>query len=806
MRLLVLFMLGLFVAGGQLASAQTNTLPRPMTPPVGAHRPSPVGSAGIKPPVPSNGGAGRSINFQNAPLQAVLQYYADMTKRSIIQAPQLAGTITFQSQTNLTDEEAIQALESVLQINNIGLVPIGDKFLIVTQIQAAGPEGPPVGVREGEKTPGKSYGIMTQIVPLNYADATEVTAALQPYLHAYGKLLPLTKSNSIMITDTGWTINQMLEIVKYIDQPSPLRMETRFYTLKFAKAADVAQRLLSIVQEAQNLGARPGSPTPTPTMIGGRPVVRAMSSGSTAESESVLEGKVVITPDDRTNKIIILSRINNFEYFEKMIAELDAKVEPDVQTKVVQLQYATSEDAAVLINALIGTSSGVSFSRTTGKGGVAGRGSTSSPIVPTAPMGAVGGGSIMETSGFLQFAQGVRILPDPRTNTLLLMATREDLVRLEAMIKDIDSPVAQVLIEVVIAEVALDDDLEVGVNWVRRVVQPTSGVRTFGGTAVATDSSGNPVPAPVNLYDSSLGSAPQGAAISSALTYFATFKGLKLDAAIRLLSTSSRFKVLSTPIIQTLDNQEANIIVGESRPVPTSTLSDVYSSSSTNLNTTGLRANVEYKDVAIELKVTPRINPDGYVTMDIDQKVNDLGENVNIGGIDAPAITKREAKSFVTAKDQSTIVLGGLIKETKTMNEKKVPFLGDLPMVGYLFKSKTQIKSRRELIVFIRPTVLRSTAQALAEARRRARMLSIATGELELEKQFLEGGNTNAIPTEATAPKTPATTPSPATAPAPEPSAAVKPNTDSYSAKMQALREANPPPPPPAPETPPASE
>jgi general secretion pathway protein D len=154
-----------------------------------------------------------------------------------------------------------------------------------------------------------------------------------------------------------------------------------------------------------------------------------------------------------------------------------------------------------------------------------------------------------------------------------------------------------------------------------------------------------------------------------------------------------------------------------------------------------LRSNVEYKDIAIELKVTPRINPDGYVTMEIDQKVNDLGGSVNVGGTQSPIITKREAKSFVTAKDQSTIVLGGLIREDRTASESKVPVAGDIPLFGLLFKNRAVAKSRTELIVFIRPTVLRSAEQTASEAERRGRMLK-AADELGLQKYT----TTNAVP------------------------------------------------------------
>jgi len=280
----------------------------------------------------------------------------------------------------------------------------------------------------------------------------------------------------------------------------------------------------------------------------------------------------------------------------------------------------------------------------------------------------------------------------------------------------------------------------------------------------------------LNLVGTAAGMTPTGAALSSALTYFATFKGLKLDVAINLMARTSKFKVLSTPIIQTRHNQEASIIVGESRPIITSTLSGITSVSSSNQPGGSFQSNVEYKDIAIELVVTPLINPDGYVMMDIDQKINDIGGFVSISGNEQPIITKREAKSSVTVLDQNTIVLGGLIKEQNGLSEKKVPFLGDIPMLGRLFKSSSRTKTRTELIVFIRPTVLRTPEQGMAEARRRSDAMK-AGKELELPKNILgETNHTDAV----VAPVVPVQPPKPVSA---------DDKTAQRAAKMKALNE-----------------
>ncbi|MCX7916141.1 MAG: hypothetical protein N3A53_07545, partial [Verrucomicrobiae bacterium] len=504
--------------------------------------------------------------------------------------------------------------------------------------------------------------------------------------------------NSILITETAQNINQMLQIIQFIDQPSPLRVETRIYTLRHARAGDVVSRLQQIIQETQQLGAQPATTAPQPAPQPGQPVrvpvrrAEAPKETPAADSGSVLEGKVVLTADERTNKIFILSRPSNFPFFDRLIEELDASIEPDLVTRVIPLDYAAAEDTAALLTSLI---TGGQFTPPTRARGTAtttaqppGARTPPPPAAVPAPTAPTGG---TDTAGFFEYPEGVRILPDQRTNSLLVMATRRDMERLEALVRSIDTAVAQVLVEVVIAEVKLDGGLQVGVDLFKRLMREGQ-VLSGGGTRNLTDDQ-----APIDLETVAL---PAASALGGGLTYFLTLKNTKLDAVIRLLATSSRFKVLSTPVIQTLHNKEASIIVGESRPVPTSTITD---SGGDGIAT---RANIEFKDIAIELRVTPRINPDGYVTMEIEQKINDFAGNVNVAGVSVPIITKREARAEVAVRDQSTIVLGGLIREDKNLTESRVPFVGDIPVLGHLFKNKSTTKNRTELIVFLRPVVL----------------------------------------------------------------------------------------------------
>jgi len=686
-------------------------------------------------PAPASAQPGQSSNqavidfeFQGAPITAILDWYSRLTGRSVIAAPNLNAQINFRSQSKLTKDEAIQALDSVLAINNIAAIPLGEKFLKIVQINTAKQEGLPVG---RVVAPADTLG--TQIIPLKNAKASDVVPVLQPYLHPYGQLMALQDSNSILISETAANLKQMMEIVAYVDQPSALRMEMRSYVLKHAKAADVMARLQTIIQEAEQAGAHaaaPGQP-PSPIRRPGQP-----SQSIEGGEESVVEGKVIMAADDRTNKLFILTRISNFGFFDRLIAELDAKVEPDIVMKVILLNYAAAEDVAGLLNALISGGSAPASSstrRTTSSTGTTTTGARA-PSVPPPPMSGGGGGAGAQNTGLLQYAEGVHILPDPRTNCLLVMATKEDMARIQELVRSIDTSVAQVQIEVVIAELTLNNELDVGVDLFNRL----SRAGEYSGTGGNSTDGNQPVQlSPLSAISSNLPTAAALAGGAGGLTYFTTFRNLNLDTVLHALASTSNAKVLSTPVIQTMDNQVADIIVGESVPVPTSQTSSLISGIGT-LATAGVTSSIQYEDVAIELDVTPRINPDGYVRMDIEQKVNDLGANVNIGGTIVPTILKREAKSSLAVEDRSTIILGGMIQEQKTVTTTKTPFLGDIPFFGQLFKSQTNNRQRTELIIFIRPIVLRTDLAAVAEAKRRLRQLGVSE---ELEETYFPKGS-----------------------------------------------------------------
>ncbi|NIL98023.1 MAG: hypothetical protein GTO62_13080, partial [Planctomycetales bacterium] len=298
----------LAITAGATAQTATTATDQPPSPPSLPASKPPLPFDVPEPDRPLSG----TIDFSGAPIQAVLDYYARLTNRSIIQAPTVTGTIVFRSQTELTVREAIQALDSVLAINGVAVVPLGDKFLKVVQIATGKQEGPPVLTEGGQLAGGDA--LVTQIIQLQYAEAAEVGAALQPYVHAYGQLQPFTRSNSIFITDTAANIKRMLEIVEFLDNPSPLRMETKVYDIQNASAEEVAEKLKAVIQETEQLSGagttagQPGVPRVLPRTTAQRGAQATAQAAADAEGESIIEGKVIVTADARTNKLFVLSR------------------------------------------------------------------------------------------------------------------------------------------------------------------------------------------------------------------------------------------------------------------------------------------------------------------------------------------------------------------------------------------------------------------------------------------------------------------------------------------------------------------
>ena len=696
---------------------------------------------------------GVQLNFRDATLDQLLSMYGDLTGRTVIKGPQLAAVITLRSQNPLTVPEAVQALESTLALNGIALVPMGPKFSKATKSDVGRQESLALQRGNTSKPIPETDQLVSFIINLKYMEIDEATPILQNILHIYGKIQPLDRANSLLITDTSANIQRIQEILEFMDQPPEARVETKVYPLKNGSATDIAAQLSQLLDDSQSTTGRTQratTPTQQPPFGFMRPpqaTPQAAATESALADRGLIQGRVKILFDDRTNILIIIARPSNFPFFEKLIKVLDQKVEPETVVRVVPLSWADADQIAGILNDMLGSSggsygvrggtpgggssggstlgsstlgtSGTSLSsgnRTTTTGSRTSTSSSGTRSASSSPRSTTGNGN---TAGVTNpFGNNppnstvqTRVMADLRSNSLLVIGTKEDIADLEEVITKLDVMLSQVLIEAIILEVDISKTTALGVNWLQRSMlaynqtaagQVNQQVAAFGGgwnggTAAAALPNG--------------ASVGNGFSLPPGLNYYTTISGLNLDAVIQMVNNSSVARVLSTPVIMATDNGTAEIINTEEYPV-------ITSSTILTTGTGGTVSTYEYKDIGIDLAVTPHINPNRMVVMNIVQSADTIASSVTVDGNSVPVINKRQITGLIAVEDRTTVVLGGLIQDGVTKARSSIPILGDIPLLGRLFRSDSNSVTRTELLVLITPYVIKTPDEARAETKR----------------------------------------------------------------------------------------
>jgi len=677
------------------------------------------------------------LKYENMDVEEVLKQYSDWMGLALMKAPDVpAVKITLKCPKRLPKREALLAIEGVLAMNGIALVPMGDKFLKVVQIGSARQQGMATGTGPLDKDIADTDRLVSRIVELKHLEIAEAQGTIQNLLHAYGKVMPLDRVNCLLITETALNLKRILEILAIIDQPLESREELRIFTITYAKASEIQSKIESIIADVQAKESKSkvvrqqlATRMPLQPFQPLQPGQPAMTQPTTVDvsqpslDRSLIQSKVKMVADDRINSLIVITRPEQLPFFTNIIAALDRRVEPEVSIKVFSLEYADAKDVVSVLNNLLG---GTSSKTTTPQANPA---STPAPTsafgLPAAAVSTpdskkstttTGAASEIQLAGKL--SSDVKIIADPRINSLLVMASRSDMVIIEDVLRQVDIMLSQVLIEVVIVEIGLGDKIKVGVDWLQRSMiaynaKQGGGNRAFLGFGGASISG-----AGAPLKDATAIDNISVLPTSSGLTYYFKFFDYNIDAVINMLASSSEAKILSTPIILTTDNKEAKILVGEKRPIVTST----------SVSGGGVQQSAyQYVDIGIQLEVTPRINKKGFVVMDIKQKIDNKGDDVKIDNNLVPVITTRDFTASIAVNDGRTIVIGGIVSSDIVKSRSKIPFLGDIPFLGVLFRTDGTEEYRRELIVLMTPYVLNTPEKAYAESARRHGYISEAS-------------------------------------------------------------------------------
>lgn len=621
------------------------------------------------------GGTYGMIDFPNTDLTQVLKFYAELVGRTVLRPTTLpAPTITLQTgaDAKLTREEAKQALEAVLGLNGIAVVNIGDKFVKVVPVAQAGNVGAGFSRQNADQLPDVGQ-FTTHIVQTTFVKPSEVMPALQPFGSAgmANNILPIDASQILVLRDYSENVKRMLEMLKKIDVAVPSEYISEVIPIKYALASEIASALNSL--STGGGGTTVGGGTTGGGTMGGGTMGSRFGGGTGTGG------------------------------------------------------YGSSRYGS-------GSSFGRSGMNTMGGGTYPGQ-MGASPFGTTTPGGAPGaaGGSFSDrlqriiqrasVSGEITVLGQTKIIADERTNSLLIFASREDMKMIKDIVAKLDVVLAQVLIEAVIIEVSLNKNSDLAFSYLQKSPQGNyfRGIGAINNRNALSPSAFTPALGNGSSGSSTNGLLPQG------FSYLASLGG-DLDISVTALASDSRARILQRPRIQTSHAVPAMLFVGESRPYP--------SGSYYGGGAYGSYASIQQLQIGVSLEVTPLINPDGLVVMDIHQKIESFKGNVTVQGVgDVPITSSKDATAKVAVRDHDTIMLGGLIENSKNNNNSGVPLLKDVPLIGVLFRSTSSDSTRSELIVLIRPTVLPTPeVAALAAKAEQSRMPEINRMEAEIEK------------------------------------------------------------------------
>ncbi len=619
-----------------------------------------------------------NLAFNNADIDAVVSAIARATNKSIIIDPKVKGTITLNSKQALTPNQTLDSLATALRLNGFSLVETPSGYRVVTEADAK----LQASQTYTSKTNIGGDQIITRVFKLNFESATNVVNLLKPLVSPNSTINALAGNNSILITDYASNINRLEKIIQSVDSPQNTKIET--ILLKNAQATDVAVLINKILENS--------------TPQGGDQIA-----------------KPVVLADPRSN--VLLIRGGNAEriaQIEALAAKLDIS-KSSGNIWVIPLKNAEATKLAITLRAIMAADQAFNNASAGGSPLAGGTASPSTSSIPT-PNNAINatqigsGPSAAATSALSSSSSpstGGMIQADPTTNSLIITASEPMYQNLLKVVEQLDRRRSQIYIEAMIVELTTDKAAELGVQW-QTLIGSNNG---FAGTnfngpsgSGTTNILGNS--AAINGLVGSTAAAGSTAVpgIGLNLGTIAQFgPNLGLSSLLRAVSTVSGTKVLSTPNLMTLDNEEARIVVGQNIPI----LTGAYSQTGSTATVTPFQTYTR-QDVGITLRVKPQISENGTVKMQIFQEVSSIQNTSNASGI---ILNKRNIESNVIVDDGQIIVLGGLIGDNYSDSSSKVPFLGDLPYVGGLFRYESRDRVKTNLMVFIRPYVLRSALQ-----------------------------------------------------------------------------------------------
>jgi general secretion pathway protein D len=630
------------------------------------------------------------LNFRDADLLQIINLMSELTKKNFLIDEKVKGKVTIISQKPVSLDEAYQVFLSILEIQGFSVVEQGSivKILPTQEVK----ERPlPTATDGGRPLSPTSDAYITQLIPLQYADANELRALLTPLVSKQSNLLAYPPTNTLIVTDLASNISRLIKIIKTLDIESPGAI-IKVIVLKHAVAEQIAASVQAALEGMEQVSAGPG--TDGAPAGEGAPAPRRPVAARRAAAQQQTSKAPKIIPDARTNTLVVVATPDNMVLTENLIAKLDIPTpEGRGQIHVYYLAHANAEELARVLTAQVSEQSrSQPRDTTTPQQPTTQPGTRTTTPTTTTPRSTTGPFTATTTTG-------ITVTADKSTNALVITAPPEAYAVLKEIIQKLDIRRSQVLVESLIAEVTLDKARALGVEW-RVVDDPEGGVQVFGSSLGAGGSTPTGV---LNMLTTNPLSGPAGLIIG-ALRNSITINGtefINIPAVLRAFQSDTDVNILATPNLLTTDNEEAEIIIGEQRPF-LRTAQDTPVGGVTGTSTV---RTFEFKDTGITLRLTPQISQGRTVRLKLAQEVTNFVSEAEVGAV---VTTKRSAKTTVIVDDSQTIVIGGLIQENLNEAQSQVPCLGDLPGLGWLFRQTSAAKRKTNLLIFITPHIITS--------------------------------------------------------------------------------------------------
>ena len=676
----------------------------------------------LKEPIPED--VRININYDDVELKDIIKDFAHKTGRNFLVDNGISGKITIHAPRAVTIDEAYEAF--IVALDSAGYTTVVEarfksgknrgKPMLTRVLSASDARTEPLELYKAGKRIPTGAKLVTRLVELENIPADEVRQVIAGWISSNGTLQAYAPTNTLIITESANNIRRLLEMIRELDISAP-QQQLEVIPIQYSEAAQV----LTIIQEiygadgTANKSSKGTTRSTKSKRNKGSSKSKKKSGGtgksSTVGAESSFIGKMIA--DERTNSIIVLATEKSIAEIKDLIARVDYEVDPFAQAdiQVMYLNHAKAEELSNTLNQLIQasnsrSSSGRSKSNTSKRGADGGKAGSKKKSLTGGKAGNLGG----------NFQGEVRLTHDAPTNSLVVTASHDDFLRLRKVVEQLDIPRKQVFVETVIMEVSDQTSKDNGVSW------HGGGIASgdAGSASIIGARGGSSISPAGALLDGSLlaglGLGIFGEALDIALP--GVEGGLQIPAfgvVLRFLQEDSSTNVLSAPNILTLDNEEAEIEIGEQVPFPTGGFLGGLAGAATGatgLGGLGGLPSISFtrQDVGIILRVTPQISESEWVTLDVYQEISEVkeGSSSDSAASGGPTTTKRSAETHVSVRSNQTVVIGGLMQEVETESESKVPILGDIPLLGALFRNKRKTKRKTNLLIFLTPHVIDS--------------------------------------------------------------------------------------------------